>query len=136
MSNVLAAIGVAQMEVLDARIKRRREIFALYQEAFANMADIQFMPEIDRSTGNRWLTTITLEKREPLKIIEALERDNIESRPLWKPMHLQPLFQDALVVEDGTSEKLFERGLCLPSGSSMSDEAVARVCKSVKKALR
>lgn len=135
MSNVLAAIGVAQMEVLEKRVGRRREIFELYEKEFASIQEVSFMPELDESRGNRWLTTLTFEKSDPRKVIEALEKENIESRPLWKPMHLQPLFKDTMVIEDGTSQKLFEKGLCLPSGSSMSDEDVLCVCDIVKKAL-
>lgn len=135
MSNVLAAIGVAQIEVLDERIERRREIFALYQKVLESIEEISFMPEIAQSRGNRWLTTMVLEKTDPLKLIEALENENIESRPLWKPMHMQPLFEDALSVIDGTSQHLFERGICLPSGSSMTDDDVYRVCESIKEVL-
>ena len=135
MSNVLAAIGVAQVEVLDERVERRREIFDLYQKELSRIDEIAFMPEIANSRGNRWLTTLTFEKTDPLKVIAVLESENIESRPLWKPMHLQPLFAEALVFEDGTSELLFAKGLCLPSGSSMSDVEVIRVCDIIKKIL-
>ncbi|MEA1953168.1 MAG: aminotransferase class I/II-fold pyridoxal phosphate-dependent enzyme [Campylobacterota bacterium] len=135
MSNVLAAIGVAQMEVLSKRVERRREIFQLYQKNLCKVAEIEFMPEIRDSCGNRWLTTLILKKSNPLKVIEALEKVNIESRSLWKPMHLQPLFLDALVTQDGTSQKLFEKGLCLPSGSSMSDEQVSYVCEEIIRVL-
>ena len=134
MSNVLAAIGVAQMEVLDERVSRRREIFDLYRQELGDIYELDFMPEIRDSRGNRWLTTLTFAKTDPKKIIDILEEANIESRPLWKPMHLQPLFSDALVIEDGTSQKLFERGLCLPSGSSMSNDDVHRICEMIKKA--
>jgi len=136
MSNVLAAIGVAQMEVLDKRVNRRREIFELYRKELGNIHEINFMPEIEDSRGNRWLTTLTFDNTDPKKIIAALKVENIESRPLWKPMHLQPLFSDTLVIEDGTSETLFEKGICLPSGSSMSDEEVYYVCDTLKKALQ
>ena len=136
MSNVLAAIGVAQMEVLDERVSRRREIFDLYRKELGNIYELNFMPEIRDSRGNRWLTTLTLDKTDPKKIIDLLEASNIESRPLWKPMHLQPLFSDALVIEDGTSQKLFESGICLPSGSSMNNDDVYRVCEMIKKALK
>jgi len=135
MSNVLAAIGVAQMEVLTQRVQRHREIFALYEEALKAYEEIKWMPEIKESRGNRWLTTLTLAHTDPQKIIAALEEENIESRPLWKPMHLQPLFKDAAMTEDGTSQKLFEQGLCLPSGSSMRDEEVLRVCSTIKRVL-
>ena len=136
MSNILAAVGVAQMEVLQERVDRRREIFELYQNNLCQLEEVQFMPEIHDSRGNRWLTTLTVKNTNPQSIIEVLEKENIESRPLWKPMHMQPLFSEALVVEDGTSQKLFEHGICLPSGSSMSDEDVLRVCDTVKKAIK
>ena len=121
MSNVLAAIGVAQMEVLEERVNRRREIFELYKRHFEKYEEIDFMPEIYGSRGNRWLTTLTFAKSDPKKIINILEGSNIESRPLWKPMHMQPLFSSDIVVENGTSQRLFEQGICLPSGSSMTD---------------
>ena len=136
MSNVLAAIGVAQMEVLDERVKRRREIFALYKKYLGPYEEIQFMPEIQESRGNRWLSTLTFAQTHPGEIINLLEASNIESRPLWKPMHMQPLFSDALVIEDGTSQRLFEQGICLPSGSSMSDEDVIRVCDTITKVIK
>ena len=135
MSNVLAAIGVAQMEVLNERVERRREIFEIYKKNLSSYYEIKFMPEIPKSKGNRWLTTLIFEKMNPQSIITLLERENIESRPLWKPMHMQPLFSDALVVEDGTSQRLFEQGICLPSGSSMCDEDIYRVCDTLKRVL-
>jgi len=135
MSNVLAAIGVAQMEVLQSRVDRRREIYGLYKKALSSIDEITFMPEIECSIGTRWLTTLTFDGTNPQKIIEALEKENIESRPLWKPMHMQPLFKDALVIEDGTSERLFTKGICLPSGSSMLDSDVHRTCELIKKVL-
>ncbi len=135
MSNVLAAIGVAQMEVLGKRVKRRREIFDLYQMELSKIEEITFIPEIKHSEGNRWLTALTLDSTNPSKLMNALDEENIESRPLWKPMHLQVLFKDALVVEDGTSQRLFKTGMCLPSGSNMSDVDVRRVCNILKKVL-
>ena len=135
MSNVLAAIGVAQMEVLNERLERRRKIFEIYYKNFKDSQEISFMPEIEGSRGNRWLTTITLETINPYKVISFLDNANIESRPLWKPMHLQPLFGKALRCVDGTSEGLFKKGLCLPSGSSMSDETVEEICHIVQKVL-
>ena len=135
MSNVLAAIGVAQMEILSDRVSRTREIFVLYKKELESISEIRFMPEIENSEGTRWLTTLTLIKTDPYVLIEALEKENIESRPLWKPMHLQPLFKDALVIEDGTSQRLFESGICLPSGTSMSNADVLRVCDIIKQVL-
>ena len=135
MSNVLAAIGVAQMEVLTERVGRRREIFDQYRNRMKMIEEIDFMPEIQNSRGNRWLSTLTLKHTDPQVLTHALDAENIESRPLWKPMHLQPLFKEALVFEDGTSEYFFHHGICLPSGSSMTPEAVEKVCNVVKKAL-
>jgi len=131
MSNVLAAIGVAQMEVLDERVERRREVFELYQNILDDIEEIAFMPQIEGAMGNRWLTTLIFRQTDPKMIIDALERENIEARPLWKPMHLQPLFRDDIAVVDGASEALFCKGICLPSGSCMSDEDVKRVCHTV-----
>ena len=136
MSNVLAAIGVAQMEVLDLRVARRREIFDLYKKELSSIAEVTFMPEIEGSKGNRWLTTLTLARSNPERVIATLEKENIESRPLWKPMHKQPLFKDAIAIEDKTSQTMFETGICLPSGSSMRDEDVLRVCRIVKEVLQ
>jgi len=126
LSNVLGAIGVAQMEVLEKRVTRKREIFNAYTKKFPSL---HFMPEIEGSVGNRWLTTAFFkEKGKHLEVIDALAKSNIESRPLWKPMHLQPVFNGALSFIDGTSENLFNRGICLPSGTAMSDDDFERVC--------
>jgi len=135
MSNVLAAIGVAQMEVLDERVAKKREIFNWYSEELKGIDEIEFMPEIEGSRGNRWLTTILFNKTNPYRIIDELNNSNIESRPLWKPMHLQPVFKDALSLIDGTSEDMFNRGLCLPSGTAMSRDDVKRVCDIIKRVL-
>ena len=131
MSNILASVGVAQLEVLQDRIKRRREIFAQYQNLLSDVAE--FMPEIENSIGNRWLTTLQFKTPQNIeKIISKMAEKNIETRPLWKPMHLQPLFKDSIGEIDGTSEKLFNNGLCLPSGSSLSSDEVDFVAKSLK----
>ena len=132
MSNIIAAIGVAQMEVLDERVTQARQVFAWYQEALQDVEEISFMPELPLSSGNRWLTTLTLKKTPYQKVQKALEAANIESRPLWKPMHQQPLFKAALSLETGVSEKLFEQGLCLPSGTDMTQEDVRRVTEIIK----
>jgi UDP-N-acetylbacillosamine transaminase len=136
MSNVLAAIGVAQMEVLAERVLRTREIYTLYKKELSDIDEIKFMPELETTQGSRWLTTCIMKKTDPYLVVKALAKENIESRPLWKPMHLQPLFKDAVAIEDGTSQKLFESGICLPSGTSMSDKDVLRVCKVLKKVLK
>ncbi len=135
LSNILAAIGVAQMEVLDERIAKKQMIFEWYREELKNINEISFMPSLPNAQGNRWLTTLTSEHTDPEKIRLALEEENIESRPLWKPMHLQPLFKEAFRIENGTSRTLFEKGLCLPSGTKMSRDDVTRVCNLLKKSL-
>ena len=133
LSNVLGAIGTAQMEVLEQRVIKKREIFEKYQK---ELPELEFMPEILNSRGNRWLTTALFkEKGAHLHVIEALAKENIESRPLWKPMHMQPVFEGALAFTDGTSEEMFARGICLPSGTAMQDEELARVVKIVKENL-
>lgn len=133
LSNVLGAIGTAQMEALEARVIKKREIFEKYKK---ELPELEFMPEIQNSRGNRWLTTALFkEKGAHLRVIEALAKENIESRPLWKPMHMQPVFEGALAFTDGTSEEMFARGICLPSGTAMQDEEFARVVKIVKENL-
>ena len=133
-SNVLGAIGLGQMELLDERIKRKREIFELYKSELGDVAD--FMPEIARGRGNRWLSTLAFkQKGAHLRVIDALNQANIESRPLWKPMHTQSVFSGAKAVLNGTSDDLFARGLCLPSGANMSDEMVLKIAKIIKSAL-
>ena len=133
LSNVLGAIGTAQMEVLEQRVIKKREIFEKYQK---ELPELEFMPEVANSRGNRWLTTALFkEKGAHLRVIDALAKENIESRPLWKPMHMQPVFEGALAFTDGTSEEMFERGICLPSGTATGDEEFARVVKIVKENL-
>ena len=133
LSNVLGAIGTAQMEVLEQRVIKKREIFEKYKK---ELPELEFMPEIANSRGNRWLTTALFkEQGAHLRVIEALAKENIESRPLWKPMHMQPVFEGALAFTDGTSEEMFARGICLPSGTAMQDEEFARVVKIVKENL-
>lgn len=132
LSNVLAAIGVAQMEVIEERVNKKREIFSWYQKYLKESDEIHFMPELANSRGNRWLTALIFETTKPETVMKALESINVESRPLWKPMHLQPLFKDALHVSDGTSETLYKKGLCLASSTQMREEDVARICKCIK----
>ena len=132
MSNVLAAIGVGQMEVLADRIKRKREIFEIYRENLSDMAE--FMPEIEDSKGNRWLTTLTFKDKDPFEVVEKLAKKEIESRPLWKPMHLQPLFKNAKSYLNGVSQRLFEKGICLPSGTALKNEDIDKIAQYVKMA--
>ena len=135
MSNIVAGIGRGQMEVLKDRVEARRRNFEYYKKAFAGLP-ISFVDEPKGAFANRWLTTIltdSYETRERIRL--ALEKENIESRPLWKPMHLQPVFQEFPAYVDGTSEDLFNRGLCLPSGSNLSLDDLERVVRIVKKVL-
>ena len=133
MSNVLAAIGVAQMEVLEDRVQRKREIFEFYQEQLSAINEISFMSEVENSYGNRWLTTLLFEKTNPIKVMEALEKVNAESRLLWKPMHLQELFHNSQSFVDGTSEEMFTQGICLPSPTKSSNDELMRVVEVIKK---
>ena len=138
MSNICAGIGRGQMFVLDEHVARRREIHDLYVKLLNGVKGVKVMcqPEGGDFNSNYWLTCITVEPeeagftREDVRL--ALDADNIESRPLWKPMHLQPVFKNAPFYGNGTSERLFEIGLCLPSGPTLTDEDVERVTKVVK----
>ena len=137
MSNVCAAIGLGQLEVLQQRVEQRRANYSFYIDALKEVPGISFLPEPAGSFSNRWLTTITVNQqqsggitREDIRL--ALEKENIESRPLWKPMHLQPVFQQYPFYGDGTSEKLFDQGLCLPSGSNLVRADLERVANIIK----
>ena len=132
MSNVLAAIGVAQMEVIEDRVNKKREIFEWYKEFLADVKEITFMPELENSRGNRWLTAITFDITDFNNIIKVLEEINVESRPLWKPMHQQPLFKDCKTYLDGTSEELFKKGLCLACSTTMTRNDVKMICEVIK----
>jgi dTDP-4-amino-4,6-dideoxygalactose transaminase len=138
MSNVCAGIGRGQMEVLPLRVYQRRKIFEFYKNAFASLPDIRFQSEpSDEYYSNHWLTAVTIGENgsDNEEVRLALERENIESRPLWKPMHLQPVFAEAPYYGTGVSERLFETGLCLPSGSNLSafelNEVVGKVKETV-----
>jgi UDP-N-acetylbacillosamine transaminase len=133
LSNVLAAIGVGQMEVLRTRIEKKRQIFRWYTEALAHIEEIRMMPELPESQGNRWLSCITFEKSDPHTIQQALGAHQFESRPLWKPMHLQPVFQHSCCVDRGVSQRLFERGVCLPSGTRMTQQHVDQIASIITK---
>lgn len=139
MSNVCAGIGRGQMEVLTDRVNRRREINQFYRDAFKDVEGISFLSEPTSDYfSNFWLTTIIVDNadytREDIRL--ALEADNIESRPLWKPMHLQPVFKGAPFYGEGVSERLFDKGLCLPSGSNLTKQDLQRVvtiCNQITK---
>ena len=133
MSNVLAGIGRGQLKVLEQRKAKRKYIYNFYKNAFANIPEISLMPFLDDTDSNCWLSAIQLSSRvKPLDIINALETENIESRPVWKPMHLQPLYADCDYIDNGgVSEKLFRNGVCLPSDTKMTDEDLTRVTNIV-----
>lgn len=137
MSNVVAGIGRGQMEVLPERVLQRRANFDFYKEAFKNDTVLEFVPEPNGHYSNRWLTTIltnSYEKREQIRLV--LEKENIETRPLWKPMHLQPVFNGCKSFVNGVSQDLFNRGLCLPSGSSLTIEEKYRIVSKIKEILQ
>jgi dTDP-4-amino-4,6-dideoxygalactose transaminase len=137
MSNILAAIGRGQLTVLDERIKRKREIFRTYSEMLSDLPGIEFMPEAPYGECTRWLTVILITPeefgvdRETVRL--ALEDENIESRPLWKPMHMQSVFKRCRVRGGSVSEDLFNRGLCLPSGTAMTETDLERIIAVIRK---
>ncbi len=136
MSNILAALGRAQLATLDERVTARRRIFDTYVEHLGDLDGIEFMPEASFGTSNRWLTALTIDPDRfgatNLDIIEALEADNIEARPVWKPMHLQPVFAGARMFGGAVSKRLFATGVCLPSGTQMSNDDIERVTGIVR----
>lgn len=135
MSNICAGIGRGQMEVLPLRVQKRRSIFEFYRDKLSTIESISFIPEPGADYfSNRWLTAVLVDGDTTSEEIRVfLEKDNIEARPVWKPMHLQPVFSGAPYFGDGTSDQLFEQGLCLPSGSNLTDEELNRVVDQIKK---
>ncbi|MBV9463407.1 MAG: DegT/DnrJ/EryC1/StrS family aminotransferase [Verrucomicrobiae bacterium] len=139
-SNVLAAIGLAQLKVLEPRVAARRAIFDRYRRELGDLPGVSFMPEPEGFHSTRWLTCVQIEPAEAgtdrEKIRLHLENRGIESRPLWKPMHLQPLFEGCERIGGEVSAKLFEKGLCLPSGSSLTPADQERVIAAVRECFR
>jgi len=143
MSNILAGVGRAQLEVLDVRVKARRDVFDRYVEALGGIDGVHFMPELEGTYSNRWLTAMTLDPNKvqitPYDLMAALEAENIEARPVWKPLHLQLLFEECKFYrhaeDDVVSERLFAEGLCLPSGSNMTIEEQEKVIMILQKHL-
>jgi dTDP-4-amino-4,6-dideoxygalactose transaminase len=152
MSNILAAIGRGQLCILDDRIKTKHEIFMFYKKGLKDIPGLSFMPEAPYSRSNKWLCVLLISPREfgadSESVRLALEAENIESRPVWKPMHLQPVFWNlhddrksigrkrpypCRVVGGRVSEDLFDRGLCLPSGTAMSADVIEKVIEIVRK---
>ena len=140
LSNVLAAIGRAQLASLPERVARRRQVFDRYVEGLHDLPGVTFMPEASYGRCTRWLTCLLIDRRafgaarDDVRL--ALEAENIEARPTWKPMHLQPVFAGARMFGGAVSERLFRDGLCLPSGSSLSDEDQARVMLTIRATCR
>jgi len=136
LSNVLAGIGRGQLQVLDERIAARRRIFAAYAAGLRDLPGVAFMPEAAHGRSSRWLTCLTIDPtaagtdREQVRL--ALEAENIEARPVWKPLHLQPVFAGCEAVGGAVAEGLFAHGLCLPSGSSLTAEELERVIGVVR----
>jgi dTDP-4-amino-4,6-dideoxygalactose transaminase len=140
MSSVVAAIGRGQLRVLDERIRQRRNVFDQYVRLLGGLPGIEFMPEADYGQCNRWLTVALITPEvfgcEPSVIRQALEAENIESRPVWKPMHLQPVFKRCRARGGAVSEDLFQRGICLPSGSALTDDQIGRTCDLIRTLVR
>lgn len=139
LSNLLAGVGRAQLEVIEDRVDARREIFNRYSQELSNLPGIKFMPELRETKSNRWLTALTIEEAGPNGInslLESLAEENIEARPIWKPLHLQPLFAGRKYYphseNENVSERLFQTGICLPSGSNMTAEDQMRVISCIK----
>ncbi len=136
-SNICAGIGRGQLKVLDERISKKKYIYESYKKAFENIDDIEMMPIYE--SPNYWLSVMTIKEGSSIKtidIMEKLDKENIESRPVWKPMHMQPVFKDYKFFSDleegSVSEDLFNRGVCLPSDTKMTDEDLERVIELVK----
>jgi dTDP-4-amino-4,6-dideoxygalactose transaminase len=130
LSNLLAAVGRGQLARLDAKVARRRELFATYREALGDLPGVRFAPDDPTGDQTRWLTCLTLDADAEVSrdaLIDGLASEGIEARPVWKPMHLQPAFADAPTVGGEVAADLFDRGVCLPSGSAMTDTEVTEV---------
>lgn len=137
MSNVVAGIGRGQMMVLDDRVEARRKNYEFYVKELGTIPGFQFVSEPEGYFSNRWLSTVLIDKDKAgittTELRENLEKENIETRPLWKPMHLQPIFKEYAYYGDSVAEELFNSGLCLPSGSNLTDEDLQRVVTAIRK---
>lgn len=144
MSNILAGVGRAQLEVLDDRVEAKRVVFERYNHELGYIPGFHFMPELANTRSNRWLTTLTIEEEvmgtSVASLLQSLAEENIEARPVWKPLHMQPLFEGSTYYShsesENVSEKLFKAGICLPSGSNMTEEEQSRVIDCVKNSLK
>jgi pyridoxal phosphate-dependent aminotransferase EpsN len=140
MSNILAGIGRAQLEILSQRVIARRAIYEKYEQELSALPGFYFMPELENTLSNRWLTALTIKKEEAgvtvQDLLNALAEENIEARPVWKPLHMQPIFRGKKYYpyreNMNISETLFENGICLPSGSNMTEEDQMRIIQCIK----
>ena len=136
MSNLLAAVGRAQLATLGERVKARRRIFDSYVNLLGDLDGIEFMPEAPHGRSNRWLTTLTIDPKrfggDRNDVLRLLESENIEARPVWKPMHQQPVFAGSRTFGSAVSERIFETGICLPSGTGLGDEQIDRIAALVR----
>lgn len=133
MSNIVAGIGRGQLKILDQRVAKKKYIFEFYKEELGELEGVQFMPVNDWNEPNYWLTCLTLSASvRPIDIMEALEKNNIESRPIWKPMHRQPFFAEYDYIGGDVADELFENGVCLPSDTKMTDEDLERIVAIIK----
>lgn len=136
MTNIVAAVGLGQLTVLDERVRARRKIFDTYKQKLNDLPGIEFMPEASYGRSTRWLTVILISPdkfgADNERVRLALEAHNIESRPIWKPMHLQPVFKGCRMRGGSVSEDFFKRGLCLPSGSTMTAKDIDKVVRVIR----
>lgn len=136
LSNVLAGIGRGQLESIEDKVNARRSIFEFYQMAFKEIEGVSFCVEPEKAFSNYWLSCALIDTNKTngisnLDLISAFEKENIEARHIWKPMHTQPIFSNCPKYTNGVSEKIFEQGICLPSGSGMTDQDMARIAKVI-----
>lgn len=135
MSNIVAGIGRGQLKVLKDRIEKKRYIYNFYKRELSECSDIHFMPDNDWNEPNYWLSVILLDNFSANMLIEELDKDNIEARPVWKPMHMQPVFEHYDFIGENVAESLFDKGVCLPSDTKMTDDDLRRVVSTIKRVL-
>jgi pyridoxal phosphate-dependent aminotransferase EpsN len=144
MSNILAGVGRAQLNLIDDRVRAKRVIFMRYYQELSKEPGVTFMPELEGTRSNRWLTTLTIDEKESgfgvRELLQKLQDENIEARPVWKPLHMQPLFKGNSYYphseKENVSEHLFNTGICLPSGTNMSESEQLRVITCIKNAIK
>ncbi len=137
LSNVLAGIGVAQLEMIEEKIEKRRKIFNLYKELLKDL-NVEFMPELENARGNRWLITLIFNDLNinPFEVVKRMQNIGIETRPLWKPMHLQPVFKNFIFYSNGVSQDIFNRGICLPSGHELTENDLIFITNKLKSIIK